>query len=74
MPTPSQKLGMWFPGATWGSVVVTSLFALFMAGLFAASHLNHADPRTCELTGMGAAMLAVLALAQASLLRRRRRS
>jgi hypothetical protein len=74
MPTPSAKPCMWFPGATWGSVVVLSLFSLFMAGLFVASLLKHADHQTRELTGMGAATLAVLALVQVSMLRKDRRS
>lgn len=73
MPTPPAKPDIWF-GATWGSVVVLSLFSLFLAGLFAASLLKHADRLTLELTGVGAATLAVLVLAQASLLRRARRS
>ena len=73
MPTQSAKRSMW-SGATWGSVVVLSLFSLFMAGLFAASLLKHADHQTGEFTGMGAAMLAVLALAQARMLRKDRRS
>lgn len=72
MPAPSTKTGMWF-GATWGSVVVLSLLSLFMAGVFAASLLQHADRQTLALTAVGAAMLAILALAQARMLRKDRR-
>lgn len=72
MPASPAKPGMW-SGATWGSVIAVSLFSLFMAGLLAASLVKHADRLTLELTGAAAAMLAVLALAQASLLRRARR-
>jgi hypothetical protein len=73
MSIPSAKPSI-FPVATWGSVVVLSLFSLFMAGLFAASLLKHADHQTSVLTGMGVAMPAVLALAQARMLRKDRRS
>jgi hypothetical protein len=57
-----------WPGASWASVLVLSVFSLFMAGLLGAAVATHARHHAIGLASVGTVMLAVLALYQAKIL------
>jgi hypothetical protein len=72
MSKPGAQPSLW-SGATWTSVVVIAILAGLFAVLFLAAVAAHADAWTLKLTGAGAVLLAVLALAQHKALQQERR-
>jgi TctA family transporter len=71
MSKPAAQPSLW-TGATWTSAVVIAILAGLCAVLFLAALATHADAWTLKLTGAGAVLFAVLALAQHKALRQER--
>jgi hypothetical protein len=72
MVSQSMHSSNFWLGATWTSVLVVSVFSLFMAALFGAAVATHAAHHAIGLTGVGTAMFAILGLYQAKMLLKQR--